>query len=141
MRRLLGILTASACAIAVLASGRPTAAQEVITTYYAPTVSTPVVSSYPVTTAYYSPAPVTTYYAPTVAPYTSYYAPTPVTSYYAPTAVTSYYAPAPVTSYYAPAPVTSYYAPTPYVTAYAAAPVYVRPRYYVPGQPIRNLFR
>lgn len=39
-------------------------------------------------TAYYAPAPVTTYYAPA----TAYYAPAPVTTYYAPT--TAYYAPA-----------------------------------------------
>jgi hypothetical protein len=41
-------------------------------------------------TAYYAPAPVTTYYAPA----TAYYAPAPTTVYYAPT--TAYYAPAPI---------------------------------------------
>jgi hypothetical protein len=48
---------------------------------------------------------------------TAYYAPAPVTAYYAPT--TAYYAPAPTTVYYAPAPVatTAYYAPAPVVAA------------------------
>lgn len=39
--------------------------------------------------------------------YTTYYSPMPVTTYYAPT--TAYYAP--TTAYYAPAPVARYYAP------------------------------
>ena len=80
-------------------------------------VAAPVVAS-PVVTANYA-APVTSYYAPAVAPapVTTYYAPAvapaPVTTYYAPAApaVTTYYAPAiapavaPVTTYYAPAAV------------------------------------
>jgi hypothetical protein len=142
MSRLIGVTLAALVAVATSAISRPASAQEVITTYYAPAISTPIVSEYPVTTACYAPAPVTTYYAPS--PVTTYYAPTPVTSYYAPT--TSYYAPttsyyAPTTSYYAPTPVTSYYAATPYVAGYAPAPVYVRPRVYVPYQPVRNFFR
>jgi hypothetical protein len=164
MSRLFGVLLASVCAMAALGMSRPTSAQDVITTCYAPTVSAPVVASYPVeTTAYYAPAPVTTYYAPApvttyYAPTTTYYAPNPVTNYYAPT-VTSYYAPVatPYTSYYAPVatPYTSYYAPvatpyysagyapvaTPYVAGYAPAYYYGRPRVYVPGEPVRNFFR
>ena len=106
MKRLISVSLAAVVVMAVLAIGRNSTAQEVITTYYAPTVTTPVVTS-GVTTAYY--APTTAYYTPTTAyyaPTTSYYAPTPVTSYYAPT--TAYYAP--TTAYYAPT--TAYYAPT-----------------------------
>jgi hypothetical protein len=135
MSRLFGVVLVSVCALATLGIGRPAAAQDIITSYYAPTVSTPIVSSYPVTTAYYAPAPVTSYYAPTV---TSYYAPT--TAYYAPT--TAYYAP--TTAYYAPVatPYVAGYAPaaTPYVAGYAPA-YYYAPRVYVPFQPVRNFFR
>ena len=108
MSRLLSLSLAGVVAVATLAIGRPTAAQEVITTYYAPTVSAPVVADYPVTTAYYAPTPVTTYYAPTA----------PVTAYYAQRRrrITPRQ---PVTSYYAPSAVTSYYAATPYVAGYA----------------------
>jgi hypothetical protein len=67
----------------------------------------PAVAVAPVTSYYYTPAPV----------FTSYYAaPAPV--------VASYYAPAPVVSYYAPAPVvTSYYAPAAAVTTYRYGPL------------------
>jgi hypothetical protein len=122
MSRLLGLSLAAVVAVATLAIGRPIAAQEVITTYYAPAVTTPIVAQYPVTTAYYAPTPVATYYAP-AAP------------------VTAYYAPAPVTRYYSQSAVNSYYAATPYVAAYAPAAVYYRPTVYVPWQPVRNFFR
>jgi hypothetical protein len=120
MTRLVGVCLATICAVVALGIGRPAAAQGVVTTYYAPTVS----------------APVTTYYAP---PVTSYYAPT--TTYYAPP--TAY---APVATPY----VAAYPAATPYVAAYPAATPYVAgyapyyyyaPRLYVPGQPVRNFFR
>lgn len=54
--------------------------------------------------------------------------------------VTTFYAPAPVTTFYAPAPVpvTSFYAPGPVVVA---RPAVVPPRYFFPGQPVRNFFR
>lgn len=109
----------------VVTESAATVAYSAPVTYVAPA---PVVVSRPVVT--YRPAPVTAYYA---APVTTYYAPAPVTTYYAPP-VTTYYAPAPVTTYYAPAaayyaPVTSYYAPV------------LPPRYYYPGQPVRNAFR
>ena len=73
MKRLIGVFLAGVCAFAALAVSRPAAAQ-VVTTYYAPAVSQPYVANYPATTAYYSPAPVTTYYAPSTAPTTTYYA-------------------------------------------------------------------
>jgi hypothetical protein len=112
MNRLLGVCVATICAVAALSIGRPAAAQGVVTTYYAPTVS----------------APVTTYYAP---PVTSFYAPT--TTYYAPS--TAYYAPV-ATPY-----VAAYPAATPYVAGYGGAYYYYAPRLYVPGQPVRNFFR
>jgi hypothetical protein len=131
MTRLFGVCFTGVCALATLGIGRLAAAQDVITTYYAPTVSAPVVSTYPVaTTSYYAPAPVTTYYAPT----TTYYAPAPVTTYYAPT--TAYYAPVATPYVAAYAPVA-----TPYVAGYAPAYYYGRPRVYVPGEPVRNFFR
>jgi hypothetical protein len=70
-------------------------------------------------------AQVWTVYRPVIA------APMPVTTYYAPTPVTAFYAPAPV-------PYTAYYAPGPMVYR---APAVVPPRYFYPGQPIRNVFR
>jgi hypothetical protein len=101
-------------------------------TYYAGSAGVAPVGAIP-TTAYYAPAavPTTTYYAPTAAivPTTTYYAPAavPVTSYYAPAAI-------PMTSYYAPAAVP--------VTAYYGAPrVWVNPKVYVAGEPVRNFFR
>ncbi len=74
---------------------------------------------------------IVTYYAPVVA--------APVTTYYAPVVsppVTTYYAPAPVTTYYAPAATTV--VATPVV---AARPVIIRPKVYIPGQPVRNVLR
>lgn len=62
-----------------------------------------------------------------------YGGPVPVTTYYAPA-----YGPVPVTTYYAPAPVTAYYAPAP---VYVGRPAVVPPRYFYPGQPVRNMFR
>lgn len=163
-------------ALALVASGvlcaGPAFAQVLVyprvTSYYAPAVAAPVVASPAVTVA---PAPVTTYYAPSVvAPVTTYYAPSvavapavPVTTYravvtnsfYAPARTTALYAPAaPITTaYYAPAvtPVTSYYAPAAAVAVptplIAARPVtvgrsaYGTLRAYVPGQPVRNSLR
>jgi hypothetical protein len=64
--------------------------------------------------------------------------PVPVTTYYAPAPVTTYYAPGP--AYYAPGPmpVTTYYGPAP---VYVGRPAVVPPRYFYPGQPVRNIFR
>lgn len=68
-------------------------------------------------------AQVWTVYRPVIA------APMPVTTFYAPMPVTTFHAPMPVTAFYAPAPVA------------VRAPVVVPPRYFFPGQPIRNTFR
>lgn len=111
----------------------------------------PLVSYGPVVTRYYtSPVvspPITTNYAPAVV------APAPVTTYYAPVApVTTYYAPAPVVTYRAPvatyhAPIVTYRAPVVYSAPVYSAPVVVapyavvRPKVYIPGQPIRNFVR
>jgi hypothetical protein len=85
----------------------------------------------PVAVQAYYPAPVAA--APVVA------------AYYAPPVYSTYYAPAPVYStYYAPAPVYSTYYAAPVVAPYGVyygGPVVVRPRYFVPGQPVRNAFR
>lgn len=96
-------------------------------TTYSPVVNySPVLASTPMaTTSYYTPpaATVTTYSpitAAVTAPVTTYM---PMTSY---TPVTTY---SPVTTYYAPAAVTTY-----------SPVVYTRP-YFVPGEPVRNLFR
>jgi hypothetical protein len=132
-------------------------------TSYAPvsysSYATPAVAYRPVTTGYstyYTPATptYTTYYAAPTSGYTTYYA-APTTSsyttYYAPT--TSYAASTPYTTYYAPTttystyyePYTSYYYPG-YSTYYygygvPGTSVYGAPRYYVPGEPVRNTFR
>jgi hypothetical protein len=111
-------------ATAVLAVASGAGAQTYIG--YMPAAPVPAVS-------YYSPAPVVGY-GPVVA--TSYYA--PQTVYYS--------APAP---YYVAAPVaTPYYVASPYVPApvamapvYYGRPVIVRPKVYIPGQPVRNVFR
>ncbi len=106
---LLGVLMLTA----VLAGRSP--AQTSVIVSPAPRVSLlpvrPWVSYYAPSTAYYTPAPLVSYYSP---PAVSYYAP-PAVSYYAPPAV-SYYAP-PAVSYYAP-PAASYYAPASSVTTY-----------------------
>ena len=72
--------------------------------------------------------------------------PVPTVTYYAPPA--TYYAPAPTVTYYAPAPTYAYYAPVVVPRRYYAAyplvypaPVYVAPRVFVPGQPVRNTLR
>src|SRR5580693_3411026 len=83
--RLFGVVLAFGIGLATVAAAHQAKAQVVYQTYY-------------------SPAPVTTYYAPAT---TAYYAPA-TTAYYAP-AYTSYYAPA-YTSFYSPG-YTSYYAP------------------------------
>ncbi len=71
-------------------------------------------------------------------PVTTYYSPAPVLSY-GPVVSTSYYAPLPYTAYYAPAP---YYVGSPVVVGPVYGwPVVVRPRFYVPGQPVRNVLR
>jgi hypothetical protein len=97
---------------------------------YRPIESAPTFSNYHPdysTVAGYA-APVVTY-----RPMLGYAAPAvayrPVTTY---SPVVAY---SPVVSY---SPVVAY---SPVVTSYAYRPVYVRPRYYVPGQPVRNFFR
>ena len=77
-------------------------------------------------------------------PVAAYYGAAPVVNY-GPVVATSYYAPAP---YYVAAPVvTPYYVASPVVVGpYAVGPVYgrpviVRPKIYVPGQPVRNVLR
>jgi hypothetical protein len=72
-------------------------------------------------------------------PVTAYYAPAPVVGY-GPVVSTAYYAPAP---YYVAAPVAApYYVASPYaVGPVYARPVVVRPKIYVPGQPVRNVLR
>jgi len=116
---LLGVLMLTA----VLAGRSP--AQTSVIVSPAPRVSLlpvrPWVSYYAPSTAYYSPAPVVSYYSP------------PTVSYYAPPAV-SYYAP-PTVSYYAP-PAASYYAPASSVTTYRGIlpwRSYSAVRYYGPG--------
>ncbi|HVC93417.1 MAG TPA: hypothetical protein VND64_06980 [Pirellulales bacterium] len=91
-----------------------------------------------------------TNYHPDYAPVAGYAAPV-VTTYrpalgYAAPAVAYRAGYSPVVAY---SPVVSYspvvaYSPvaySPVVTTYAYRPVYVRPRVYVPGQPVRNFFR
>lgn len=76
------------------------------------------------------------------AQYVTYYAAAPVAAYYAPAPV-YYYGPA----YYAPAPVVAYYGPAavtyvgPRRVYYGPAPVMVRTKVYVRGQPFRNFAR
>jgi hypothetical protein len=60
----------------------------------------------------------------------------PVVTY--PTPVTAFYAPAPVYMAPAPLPVTTFYAPGP---VFVRRPAVVPPRYFYPGQPVRNVFR
>jgi hypothetical protein len=69
-------------------------------------------------------------------------APAPTVAYYAPPA---YYAPAPVpmVTYYGPGAVYAY-PPAVWVrprVIVAPAPVVIVPRYYVPGEPVRNVLR
>ena len=107
-----------------------------------------IVSSRPVVTTYYAgaavPAPVVSYYAPTV----SYLPPSlppslpPITTYYGPSTVTSYYSPQPFTTYYSSPVVTYYNGPvvvgSPVVAGRSA---YGTVRAYVPAQPVRNAMR
>jgi hypothetical protein len=72
-------------------------------------------------------------------------APAPVVVGYGPVVSTSYYAPTP---YYVASPVvTPYYVASPIavgpvaVAPYYGRPVIVRPKIYVPGQPVRNVIR
>ncbi len=109
-----------------------------VQTTYAP-VAASYSAYYPSTVTYYAPAQQVTY-AP-VAPVT-YYAPvTPQVTYYAPAApsYTTYYA-APAVQPYA-----TYYAPAVQPTAvYYGVPgrsIYGTPRVYMPGQPVRNVWR
>jgi hypothetical protein len=117
--------------LAATASAQIVVDPVVRSTYYAPTVSTPVTTYYAPRTAYYS-SPVTTYYAPAR---TTYYAPasSATTTYYAPSTATYSY-PA-TTSYYAP--YTSYYAPA---SVYSGGTTVYRPAY-IYGQPARNVLR
>lgn len=119
------------------------AAPAPVVSYYAPPLTAPVVSYAPVVAPSYPP--VVTY--------------SPVTPVIAAPRVVSYYPAAPVVSTYRPVvstyqPVVSTYQPVvstyrPVVTAYspavsygyAGSPVVVRPKVYVPGQPIRNVLR
>jgi hypothetical protein len=93
------------------------------------------------------------YMPATPVPVAAYYRPVPVVSY-SPVIAASYYAPqtvyyAPPVPYYVAAPMaTPYYAASPVVpAAVAVAPVYygrpvvVRPKVYVPGEPVRNILR
>ena len=72
-------------------------------------------------------------------PVATYYSPAPVVSY-GPVVATSYYAPVP---YYVAVPVVRpYYAASPVVVGPVyGRPVIVRPKIYVPGQPVRNVLR
>ena len=81
-------------------------------------------------------------YAPVVV------APAPMVAYYAPPPPMAYYGPAPVVTYYGPAPVYAYppgmvVARPRFVAApvWVPAPVMVRPRFFVPGEPVRNVLR
>ena len=87
----------------------------------------------------------TTYYAPTA----TYYAPVPYAAYYAPACATCYAPVVPRVTYYV-RPYATYYAPAPCATCYspvvgyygvAGRSVFGAPRFYVPGQPVRNVFR
>ena len=127
---------------------RPVVVARPAVSYYAPSV--PVVSAYGVAApAVYTPAAFTsTYYRGRVyssAPVVAYYQPTPVRTQRvvaAPVAArafashTTYYAPnvAPVSPVVTIAPVTSQ------VVYYNPGVIITRPAY-IPGQPIRNLFR
>jgi hypothetical protein len=91
---------------------------------YRPPVSSPGFTDY--TANYGNYGATTSYYAPVTA-----YSPV-VTQTYSPVVTT--YSPVVATTY---SPVVAY---RPAVTSYYA-PVVVRPRYYVPGQPVRNFFR
>jgi hypothetical protein len=81
------------------------------------------------------------------APAVAYYGPAPVVPY-GPVVSTAYYAPAP---YYVAAPVVvprRYYVAAPVVAApvvvapaYYGRPVIVRPKIYIPGEPVRNVLR
>lgn len=107
----------------------------------------------------YPAAPVTTVYSPVVPgavaaplPNTVY---SPVAPAMAPMAAPMVPAPAvvaPTIAYYYPAPRIAYrpviaaptvvgYAPAAVPAVVAARPIIVRPKIYVPGQPIRNVFR
>lgn len=97
----------------------------VITNYrYSPPVSSPGFTDY--TSNYGNYGAAISYYAPATTAYAPVTAYSPVVTSYSPV-VTTTYSPV-VTSAYRP--VVSYY-----------SPMYVRPRYYVPGQPVRNFFR
>jgi hypothetical protein len=129
-------LTAAAC-LALVLGWSASAHGQVVLPYQ---VYSPVVESV-------TPVPVlppTVVEAPVAAPTVTYYAPQPTVTYYAPQPTVTYYAPQPTVSYYAPAP-TVVYRPAPvYVPGpvyYAGRPVVVRPRVYVPGQPLRNVLR
>lgn len=92
---------------------------------------------------YYGPTDYVTYYAPTTTVYSGYtayssgYVAAPVVTY-RPVTPTVVYRPTTVVTYRPVVPTTVYSVPV-----YAApAPVYVgRQKYYVPGQPVRNVLR
>ncbi|HVA47442.1 MAG TPA: hypothetical protein VNH11_13820 [Pirellulales bacterium] len=90
--------------------------------------------NYAATTTYYAYSPVTTY-SPVVTETVTAYSPVATTAY-SPVATTTY---SPAVTTYSPvltAPVVA----APVVTSYYT-PVVVRPRYFVPGEPVRNFFR
>jgi hypothetical protein len=72
------------------------------------------------------------------APVVAYYAPPPLVSY-GPVVTTAYYAPPPY--YVAPPVVTAYYGAPVVAPYYYGRPVIVRPKVYIPGQPVRNVVR
>jgi hypothetical protein len=129
-----------AIAVGVSLSGSTLLAQcgcGAVETGYAP-MAPSYSAYYPSTVTYYSPAPQVTY-AP-AAPVTYYSPVTPQVTYYAPapTYTTFYASPTvqPYATYYAPAvqPTVVYY-------GYAGRSVFGAPRVYVPGQPVRNVFK
>lgn len=114
-------LTAAACV--ALALGWATSAQaQVFYQTFSPVVET--VTPVPV----WQPGVVqpTVVQSPVIVPQTTFFAPQPTTTFFAPQP-TVVYRPAPVVV--APAPV------------YVGRPVVVRPRVWVPGQPVRNVLR
>jgi hypothetical protein len=110
----------------VVVPSYPVAAPSVVYETYRPVVTTPWVTRYRPAVRYSYPAPVTTYRPVTA--YDPIVSDAPLESY---PVVTSY---SPVVTYSAPA------AYDPVVTSYYA-PVVVRPRVFVAGQPVRNFFR
>jgi hypothetical protein len=135
-------------AVVVLAACSMASAQAIVYDTYSPVVTAPsvvvespvVVEAWrPVVTNYrYNPPVSTPSFTSYTANYGNYGA---AVSYYAPYTAYSPVVTGPVTAY---SPVVTSYRPvisySPAVTTYYS-PYVVRPRYYVPGQPVRNFFR